>query len=133
MMMNAAEEAEGLDRMGRTVYRGGSPGNMGGIPGGDIGKAKFALQSNRPDEAERICRKRLERRPDDSGTRLLLAQALLQLLRTDEELTEVRRVTREQPNNADAFLILSAALTQKQNARLYSEAEEAARRAVTLQ
>lgn len=119
--------------MGRMVYRGGSPGNMGGIPGGDIGKAKFALQNGRPDEAERLCRKRLERRPDDSTTRLILAQALLQLQRTDEALAEARRVTREQPNNADAFLILSAALTQKQNARLYPEAEEAARRAVTLQ
>lgn len=119
--------------MGRMVYRGGAPGNMGGIPGGDIGKAKFALQNNRPDEAERLCRKRLERRPDDSTTRLLLAQALLQLQRTDEALTEVRRVTREQPANADAFLILSAALTQKQNPRLYPDAEEAARRAVTLQ
>ncbi|HEY7835433.1 MAG TPA: tetratricopeptide repeat protein [Ktedonobacterales bacterium] len=119
--------------MGRMTYRGGSAGNMGGVPGGDIGRAKLALQSGRPDEAERLCRKRLERRPEDTLSRLLLAQALLQQQRPDEAITEARRVTREQSTNADAFLILSAALTQKQSSRYLQEAEEAARRAVQLQ
>lgn len=119
--------------MGRMTYRGGSPGNMGGVPGGDIGRAKLALQSGRPDEAERLCRKRLERRPEDTLSRLLLAQALLQLQRPDEAITEARRVTREQNTNADAFMILSAALAQKQSSRYLQEAEKAARKAVQLQ
>lgn len=117
--------------MGRMVYRGGSAGNMGGVPGGDINRAKLALQGNRPDEAERLLRKRLERRPDDNATRLLLAQALLQMQRVDDAITETRRIIRDQPTNADAHLILSAALTQ--NPRTMQQAEEAARRAVQLQ
>lgn len=118
--------------MGRMVYRGGSAGNMGQVPGGDLGRAKLALQGNRPDEAERLLRKRLERKSDDHEARLLLAQALLQLQRVDEALVEARRVTREQPTNADAHLIVSAALTQKQNQRSLQEAEDEARRAVQL-
>ena len=119
--------------MGRMGYRGGATGNMGGIPGGDINRAKLALQSNRPDEAERLLRKWLERKPNDNAARLLLAQALLQMQQVDDALTEVRRVTREQSANADAFLILSAALAQKQSSRSLQEAEDAARRAVQLQ
>jgi tetratricopeptide (TPR) repeat protein len=114
-------------------YRGGATGNMGGIPGGDLNRAKLALQSNRPDEAERLLRKWLERKPNDAPARLLLAQALLQLQRIDEGLAEARRVTREQSTNADAFLVLSAALIQKQGPKSQQEAEDAARRAVQLQ
>jgi predicted Zn-dependent protease len=114
-------------------YRGGATGNMGGIPGGDLNRAKLALQSNRPDEAERLLRKWLERKPNDAAARLLLAQALLQQQRIDDGLTEARRVTREQSTNADAFLVLSAALIQKQGPKSQQEAEDAARRAVQLQ
>jgi predicted Zn-dependent protease len=105
---------------------------MGQVPGGDVGRAKLALQNNRPDEAERLCRKRLERKSDDNAARLVLAQALLQLQRVDEALDEARRVAREQPTNADAHLLVSAALTQKQNQRFLQEAEDEARRAVQL-
>lgn len=126
-------ERERVLQMGRMVYRGGPTGGMGGVPGGDINRAKLALQQNRPDEAERLLRKRVERKPDDHASRLLLAQALLQMQQVDEGLKEARRVTREQPKNADAFLLLSAALTQKQNQRALQEAEDAARRAVDLQ
>jgi tetratricopeptide (TPR) repeat protein len=106
---------------------------MGGIPGGDLNRAKLALQGNRPDEAERLLRKWLERKPNDAAARLLLAQALLQLQRIDEGLAEARRVTREQTTNADAFLVLSAGLVQKQGPKSQQEAEDAARRAVQLQ
>jgi tetratricopeptide (TPR) repeat protein len=119
--------------MGRMVYRGGPGGGMGGIPGGDVNRAKLALQSNRPDEAARLLRKRLERKPDDHASRLLLAQALLQMQLVDEALVEARRLTRDQPKNADAFLLLAGALTQKQNSKSLEAAEEAARRAVELQ
>src|SRR5579859_1080743 len=132
-MGRVAAEEEGPVSMGRMGYRGGATGNMGGIPGGDLNRAKLALQSNRPDEAERLLRKWLERKPSDSAARLLLAQALLQLQRIDDELAEARRVTREQSTNADAFLILSAALLQKQGPKSQQEAEDAARRAVQLQ
>lgn len=119
--------------MGRMVYRGGPGGSMGGMPGGDVNRAKLALQSNRPDEAVRLLRKRLERKPDDHSSRLLLAQALLQMQLVDEALVEARRLTRDQPKNADAFLLLSGALTQKQTQKSLEAAEEAARRAVDLQ
>lgn len=119
--------------MGRMMYRGGAGGNMGGVPGGDINRAKLALQSNRPDEAERLLRKRLDRKSDDSASRLLLAQALVQQQRIEEAVREARRVVREQPTNADAYLVLSAGLTQQRTSRSLQEAEDAARRAVQLQ
>src|SRR5258706_465334 len=62
--------------MGRMIYRGGQ--GMGTIPGGPLGKARYALSNGHADEAERIVRKRLERSPDDTSARVLLAQALLQ-------------------------------------------------------
>src|SRR5260221_4523071 len=49
----------------RMSFRGGQPGGTGMIPGGPLGKAKYALASGRPDEAERIVRKRLEKQTDD--------------------------------------------------------------------
>jgi tetratricopeptide (TPR) repeat protein len=119
--------------MGRMGYRGGPGGGMGQMPGDEVSRIKLALQSNRPDEAERLSRKRLERKPDDRATRLLLAQALLQLQRVDEALDEARRVAKEQPASADAHLLISAALTQKQTQRSLQEAEDEARRAVQLQ
>ena len=119
--------------MGRMVYRGGAAGNMGGVPGGDVNRAKLALQMGRPDEAARLMRKRVERKPDDYMSRMILAQALLQMQQVDEALAEARRITKEQPTNADGFLLLSAALTQKQSRSSREAAEEAARRAVQLQ
>lgn len=119
--------------MGRMAYRGGPTGGMGGVPGGDVNRAKLALQMGRPDEAARLLRKRVERKPDDYSSRLLLAQALLQLQQVDAALSEARRVTKEQPTNADGFLLLSAALTQVQSRASREAAAEAARRAVQLQ
>ncbi|GEM_PF-731993 len=118
--------------MNRMTYRGGSGGGMT-IPGGPIGKARMALAYGQTDEAIRICRKRLERQPDDHTARLLLAQALLQDREIEEAAKEARRVTREQPNNADAHLTLAAALMQQGRIRIPAEAETEARRAVQLQ
>src|SRR5579859_1204309 len=120
--------------MGRMMYRGGQ-GTMGTIPGGPLGKARFAMANGRFDEAERICRKRLERNPEDSAARLLLAQALLQQGQIADAAREARRVTREQPTNADAHLVLSSAVMQTAGplGRIPAEAETAARRAVQLQ
>lgn len=120
--------------MSRMIYRGGQ-GTMGTIPGGPLGKARFAMANGRADEAERICRKRLERNPEDSAARLLLAQALLQQGQIADAATEARRVTREQPANADAHLILSGAVMQQAGplGKIPAEAETAARRAVQLQ
>jgi tetratricopeptide (TPR) repeat protein len=106
---------------------------MGGVPGGDVNRAKLALQMGRPDEAARLMRKWVERRPNDYSARLILAQALLQMQQVDDALVEARRVTKEQPTNADGFLLLSAALSQKQSRAGKEAAEEAARRAVQLQ
>ena len=41
------------------------------------GRAKFALGSGRPDEAERLSRKQLEKDPGNVNARVVLAQALL--------------------------------------------------------
>lgn len=101
--------------------------------GGPVGRAKLALANGRADEAERICRKVLERRPDDSNARLVLAQALLQSQQVVEAIEQVRRVIREQPKNVDAHLILSAALVQRGGVRVPAEAEQVARRATQLQ
>jgi tetratricopeptide (TPR) repeat protein len=115
-------------------YRGGQSGAMGTIPGGPLGKAKYALAMGDPDEAERICRKRLERQPDDTATRVLLAQILLQTQRAGEAVDEARRVTREQPKNVEGLIVLSSALTQRGSlGGVPAEAEQAARRAVELQ
>jgi tetratricopeptide (TPR) repeat protein len=103
------------------------------VAGGQVGKAKLALSQGRPDEAERLVRKQLERRPDDTSARLVLAQALIQMRQVDEGIEQVRRVLREQPKNVDALLLLSAALVHKGGMRLPPEAEDAARRAVQLQ
>lgn len=120
--------------MGRMIYRGGQ-GTMGTIPGGPLGKARFAMANGHADEAERICRKRLERNPDDAAARLLLAQALLQQGQVADAAKEARRVTHEQPSNADAHLVLSAAVMQQAGplGRIPAEAETAARRAIQLQ
>ena len=118
--------------MNRMMNRGG-PGSQGVIPGGPLGKARYAMALGRPDEAERICRKRLERSPDDAAARVLLAQALLQMRQVDEAIAEARRATRDAPTNADAHMTLSAALLQKGRFRVPAEAETAAKRAVQLQ
>ena len=115
------------------MYRGGGQSGATMIPGGQLGKAKFALANGQYDEAERLLRKRLERQSDDASTRLLLAQALLQMRRNGEAVTEVRRVLRDQPKNVEALLTLSSALVQQGGIRIPKEAATAARRAVQLQ
>jgi tetratricopeptide (TPR) repeat protein len=118
--------------MGRMIYRGGQ-GGMGTIPGGPLGKARYALSNGHADEAERIVRKRLERSPDDTSARVLLAQALLQQGQAAEAAVEARRAIREQSTNVDANLVLSAAMLQRASLRgVPAEAEQAARRAVQL-
>lgn len=120
--------------MGRMMYRGGQ-GGMGTIPGGPLGKARFAMSNGRYDEAERIIRRRLERYPDDTAAHLLLAQALLQQGQVAEAAEEAREVVREQPTNVDGHLVLSAAAMQRGGGplgRIPPEAERAARRAVQL-
>lgn len=118
--------------MNRMMNRGGA-GSQGVIPGGPLGKARYAMALGRPDETERIVRKRLERQPDDAPARVLLAQALLQMRQVDEAIAEARRATRDAPTNADAQMTLSAALLQKGRFRVPAEAEAAAKRAVQLQ
>ncbi|HEX8731437.1 MAG TPA: CDC27 family protein [Ktedonobacterales bacterium] len=118
--------------MNRMTNRGGG-GTQGVIPGGPLGKARYAMAVGRSDEAERIARKRLERQPDDAPARVLLAQALLQQRQVDEAIAEARRATRDAPTNADAHMTLSAALLQKGRFRVPPEAETAAKRAVQLQ
>lgn len=116
-------------------YRGGTMGSQGMmVAGGAVNKAKLALSQGRLDEAERLTRKQLERRPDDTSARLVLAQTLMQSHQLDEGIEQVRRVLHDQPKNVDALLLLSAALVQRANMlRVPPEAEEAARRAVQLQ
>lgn len=118
--------------MNRMMNRG-MGGAQGVIPGGPLGKARYALALGRADEAERIVRKRLERQPDDVAARILLAQTLLQMRQVDEAVIEARRATRDAPSNADAHLTLSAALMQKGRFRVPEEALTAAKRAVQLQ
>jgi tetratricopeptide (TPR) repeat protein len=117
--------------MNRMSYRGGQGGQTI-IPGGPLGKARYALSLGRADEAERICRKRLEQRPDDVAARILLSQALLQSRQAQEAVTEARKATRSAPNNPDAQLALSAALLQTARFSIPEEARTAAERAVQL-
>ncbi|HEU0028934.1 MAG TPA: tetratricopeptide repeat protein [Ktedonobacterales bacterium] len=117
--------------MNRMSYRGGQGGQTI-IPGGPLGKARYALALGRADEAERICRKRLEQRPDDVAARILLSQALLQSRQAQDAVTEARKATRSAPNNPDAQLALSAALLQTARFSIPEEARVAAERAVQL-
>ncbi len=118
--------------MNRMSYRGGGQGAQTIIPGGPLGKARYALALGRPDEAERICRKRLEQRPDDVAARILLSQTLLQMRQPQEAVAEARKATRAAPNNPDAQLALSAALLQTARFSIPEEARIAAERAVQL-
>lgn len=119
--------------MNRMSYRGGGgQGAQTVIPGGPLGKARYALALGRPDEAERICRKRLEQRPDDVAARILLSQTLLQMRQAQEAVIEARKATRAAPNNPDAQLALSAALLQTARFSIPEEARTAAERAVQL-
>jgi tetratricopeptide (TPR) repeat protein len=118
--------------MNRMGYRG--QGNMGMIPGGPLGKAKYALATGDAEEAERICRKRLERQPDDAAARVLLAQTLLQMQQADEAAVEARRALTYQPKNVEGLMVLSSALLQRGGlGGVPAEAERTARRAVELQ
>ncbi len=119
--------------MNRMTNRG--QGSMAMIPGGALGKAKFALGSGRPDEAERIARKQLEKDPANANARVILAQALLQQRQVDDAILEARRATSQQSTNVEAQMILASALLQKNNiiGRVSAEAERAAARAVQLQ
>jgi tetratricopeptide (TPR) repeat protein len=95
-------------------------------------RARQALAEGRFDEAERLARRRLERKPDDFMARLVLAQALLQLQQIDEAAEHAQRAADAQPNNADAQLTLAAALSQSQNRATLARAEAAARKACSL-
>lgn len=119
-------------------YRGGQGGMQQVIPGGPLGKARYALSLGRPDEAERIARKRLEKEGGDVNARVVLAQALLQQGQAREAADEARRAIRGQSTNVDAHLVLAAALLQTQGPmgqfrKVPDEAIQAARRAVELQ
>src|SRR5215467_1611199 len=97
--------------MNRMVYRGGGRGEQ--IAGGPLGQARYALATGNLEKAESICRKRLERNPDDVSARTLLAQTLLQQHLVEDSFLEAKPATEIQPNNTDAQLVLSAALLQK--------------------
>src|SRR5262249_1944468 len=118
------------------TYRGGQGGMT--IPGGQLGKAKYALSIGRPDEAARLCLKILEKDAGNVGARVVLAQALLQQGQAREAAAEARRAIRAQNTNVDAHLILASALLQASGpmARFRGVPEEAlqtAKRAVELQ
>src|SRR5579883_5688 len=117
-----------MARIAGTFGRGAMQG------GGDnpVMRARLALSENRFDEAERLARRRLERKPDDVMARLVLAQALLQLQQPEEAAEHAQRVVDAQPNNADAQLTLSAALSQNQSKASLARAEAAARKAAAL-
>lgn len=103
------------------------------IPGGPLGKARYALGMGRPDEAERIVRKRLEKLPEDVAARVLLAQILLQMQQAADAAREARIALRYQPKSVDALMVLSSALTQQGGLRgIPAEAEQSGRRAVDL-
>lgn len=119
--------------MSRMPFRG-APGAGGELAGGPLQRARIALMNNQPAIAEEIARRRLEKKPDDYVTRLLLAQALIQMQRGREGMVEARRVLDSQPNSVDALLLLSSALLTTGNQ--FSpprEALVAAQRAVQLQ
>ncbi len=119
--------------MARMIQRGTFGG--GGMQGGGnspLFRAQQALSQNQPDLAEQICRRRLERKPDDMTMRLLLAQALLQLQQNEEAAEQAQRVVDAQPNNANAQVILSGALAQMQSKSALERAEAAARKASAL-
>ncbi|HEX9035966.1 MAG TPA: tetratricopeptide repeat protein [Ktedonobacterales bacterium] len=113
-------------------YRGGGQGGQAIVPGGVLGKARYALALGRPDEAERVVRKRLEQNPNDVAARVLLSQTLLQMRRTQEAVTEARKAVRANPKDPDAQLALSSALLQTARFSVPEEARTAAERAVHL-
>lgn len=119
--------------MNRMQYRGGQ--GMGGemASGGPLQRARIALSNNQPAVTEDICRRRLEKRPDEASTRLLLAQALLQLQRPKEAVTEAERVLQGQQNSVEALLVLSSALLNSNQMNPPKEALTYAERAVQLQ
>jgi Tfp pilus assembly protein PilF len=120
--------------MARIIQRGtfGSGGGMQAGGNSPLIRAQQALSQGRYDEAEQICRRRLERKPDDIRMRLLLSQALLQLQQVDEAAEQAQKVVDAQPNNADAQITLSAALSQSQSKAALVRAESAARKASAL-
>ena len=105
---------------------------MQGGGGNPVLRARQALGEGRFDEAERLARRRLERKPDDFMARLVLAQALLQLQQVDEAAEHAQQAVDAQPNNADAQLTLAAALSQSKNKATLARAEAAARKASAL-
>lgn len=118
--------------MNRMSFRGG-PGAGGDLSGGPLQRARIALSNNQPAVTEEICRRRLEKKPDEVTTRLLLSQALLQLQRPKEAVTEAERVLVSQPNLVDALLVLSSALMHTNQANPPKESVAYAERAVQLQ
>lgn len=103
------------------------------MSGGPLQRARLALMQNQPAVAEEICRRRLEKRPDEIMTRLMLAQALIQQQRGKEAIDHLRRILEAQPKNVDALLLLSSALVSSNQINPPKEALTAAERAVQLQ
>jgi len=120
--------------MARIIQRGTFGGGGGMQSGGNspLFRAQQALSQNQPALAEQICRRRLERKPDDMNMRLLLAQALLQQQQNEEAAEQAQRVVDAQPNNANAQVVLSGALAQIQSKSALERAEAAARKASAL-
>ncbi len=118
--------------MARIAGQFGTGGAMQGGGGNPVLRARQALGEGRYDEAERLSRRRLERKPDDFMARLVLAQALLQLQQVDEAAEHAQQAVDAQPNNADAQLTLAAALSQSKSRGDLMRAEAAARKACAL-
>ncbi len=113
--------------------RGGPPGMQGRLSGGPLQRAQLALMNGQSVTAEEICRRELEKKPDDVMMRLVLAQALVQQQRAKEGVVEARRILEFQPKNVDALILLSSSLVRTNQINPPKEALEVAERAVQLQ
>lgn len=118
--------------MSRMPFRGGMQQGAE-MSGGPLQRARLALMNNQPAVAVDICQRRLEKKPSETPTRLMLAQALVQLQRSREAANEARRVLETDPNSVDALMLLSAALMSTNRFNPPKESLTAAQRAVQLQ
>jgi tetratricopeptide (TPR) repeat protein len=118
--------------MARIIQRGSFGGGMQGGGGSRNQRARQALSESHFEEAARLTRRQLERKPDDLTARLYLAQALVQMQEPEEAAQHAQRVVSAQPNNAEGQLALAQALTQTQKKGDLDRAEAAARKASAL-
>jgi tetratricopeptide (TPR) repeat protein len=134
IMHNCERNHKRMSRMygGGPPNRGGPPGMQGRMAGGPLQKARMALMNGQPALAVEICRRELEKK-DDITTRLLLAQALVQMQRAKEAVEEARHIVNAQPKNIDGLMLLASALVQTNQVNPPKEALEVAERAVQLQ